>query len=96
MSIKVVPAAVSYPVTRKPDAEKDEYDGYASKYQFGYRIRDPQSGSDFGHTEAREGEHTEGGYHVLLPDGRVQSVRYYAGPSGFHASVSYTGEATHH
>ncbi|CAH2061777.1 unnamed protein product, partial [Iphiclides podalirius] len=47
------------------------------------------SGNDFGHTEAKRDGATSGQYHVLLPDGRLQSVRYSAGPSGFHADISY-------
>lgn len=66
-------------------------DSYASKYKFGYRVSDPHSGTDFGHSEVSEGHITKGHYHVLLPDGRIQNVRYWAGPSGYHATVTYEG-----
>ncbi|XP_063390346.1 uncharacterized protein LOC134675932 [Cydia fagiglandana] len=62
---------------------------YAANYEFGYRVRDHHSGNDFGHQEAKHGENTNGAYHVLLPDGRMQKVRYSAGPEGFHADISY-------
>ncbi|XP_060808016.1 uncharacterized protein LOC106130386 [Amyelois transitella] len=62
---------------------------YAANYEFGYRIRDHHTGNDFGHHEAKSGENTNGHYHVLLPDGRMQNVQYTAGPEGFHADVSY-------
>ncbi|XP_031764520.2 uncharacterized protein LOC113514718 [Galleria mellonella] len=62
---------------------------YAAKYEFGYRVRDHHSGNDFGHSEAKHGEATNGHYHVLLPDGRMQKVKYSAGPEGFHADITY-------
>ncbi|CAH1980849.1 unnamed protein product [Acanthoscelides obtectus] len=67
---------------------------YASKYAFGYRIRDNKEGNDFGHEERRNGKTLEGSYDVLLPDGRRQKVSYYADNSGFHAKVTY--ESTGH
>ncbi|XP_026744236.1 uncharacterized protein LOC113505632 isoform X2 [Trichoplusia ni] len=62
---------------------------YAANYEFGYRVRDHETGNDFGHQEAKSGDSTRGQYHVLLPDGRLQQVRYSAGPEGFHADISY-------
>ncbi|XP_059062750.1 uncharacterized protein LOC131855488 [Achroia grisella] len=62
---------------------------YAANYEFGYRVRDHHSGNDFGHSEAKHGKATNGHYHVLLPDGRMQKVKYSAGPSGFHADITY-------
>ncbi|XP_055627259.1 uncharacterized protein LOC129769189 [Toxorhynchites rutilus septentrionalis] len=63
----------------------DESEGYA----FGYRVRDFHSGNDFGHVQNRDNGVTRGEYHILLPDGRVQNVRYTADDKGFHADVSY-------
>jgi hypothetical protein len=49
--------------------------------------------NDFGHSESRDGDRTDGQYYVLLPDGRVQYVKYYVdGYSGYVAEVSYSGE----
>ena len=44
---------------------------------------------NFGHEEHRENKMTKGRYHVLLPDGRVQSVEYWADKTGFHSKVTY-------
>ncbi|KAH8398231.1 hypothetical protein KR222_009069, partial [Zaprionus bogoriensis] len=63
---------------------------YASKYAFGYRIRDSHTGNDFGHKQNRDLHGvTRGQYHILLPDGRVQNVFYHADDTGFHADVSF-------
>lgn len=55
-------------------------------------MNDHASGNDFGHEEERDGELTDGRYHVLLPDGRVQNVNYHADNMGYYASVSYKKE----
>lgn len=68
---------------------------YAAKYQFGYRVVDTHSGNDYGRTESRDGGLTTGHYHVLLPDGRLQTVRYWSDATGFHAHISYDKEAVH-
>lgn len=68
---------------------------YAAKYAFGYRIKDNKMGNDFGHEEKREEKTVKGQYHVLLPDGRIQNVEYYADDSGYHAKVSYQNIAHH-
>ncbi|XP_069977410.1 cuticle protein 7-like [Penaeus vannamei] len=65
-----------------------------AKYDFNYAVNDPPSGNDFGHQEARDGDHTQGSYYVLLPDGRLQKVTYTVnGDSGYVADVTYEGEA---
>ncbi|XP_069977407.1 pro-resilin-like [Penaeus vannamei] len=65
-----------------------------AKYDFSYAVNDPASANDFGHQEARDGDHTQGSYYVLLPDGRVQRVTYSVnGDSGYVAEVTYEGEA---
>ena len=48
---------------------------------------------DFGHSEGRDGYATKGTYHVLLPDGRTQTVNYHVDDaySGYIADVSYAG-----
>ncbi|KAH8300679.1 hypothetical protein KR018_007106, partial [Drosophila ironensis] len=69
---------------------------YASKYAFGYRIRDFHTGNDFGHKQNRDLHGvTRGQYHILLPDGRIQNVIYHADDTGFHADVSFEGGAKH-
>ncbi|KAI8037519.1 hypothetical protein M5D96_009671 [Drosophila gunungcola] len=69
---------------------------YASKYAFGYRIRDFHTGNDFGHKQNRDLHGvTRGQYHILLPDGRIQNVIYHADDTGFHADVSFESGAKH-
>uniref|UniRef100_A0A182NP58 Uncharacterized protein n=1 Tax=Anopheles dirus TaxID=7168 RepID=A0A182NP58_9DIPT len=66
-------------------------DHYADSegYAFGYRVRDFHTGNDFGHVQNHDNGVTRGEYHILLPDGRVQNVRYTADEKGFHADVTY-------
>ncbi|VEN48149.1 unnamed protein product [Callosobruchus maculatus] len=77
------------------ESGEGEEEQYASKYAFGYRIKDNKEGNDFGHEERRNGKSLEGSYDVLLPDGRRQKVQYYADNSGFHAKVTYENIAHH-
>ncbi|NP_001166630.1 cuticular protein RR-2 motif 143 [Bombyx mori] len=68
---------------------------YAANYEFGYRVRDHHTGNYYGHHEAKKDGKTNGHYHVLLPDGRMQKVKYTAGPDGFHADISYDNMTEH-
>ncbi|XP_047479196.1 cuticle protein 18.6-like [Penaeus chinensis] len=57
-------------------------------------VKDDYSDNDFGHQESRDGDRTQGSYYVQLPDGRLQTVKYFVdGDSGYVAEVSYEGEA---
>ncbi|XP_022125066.2 pro-resilin-like isoform X2 [Pieris rapae] len=47
------------------------------------------SGTEFGHREERQEETAEGEYHVVLPDGRKQTVSYKADERGFKPQISY-------
>lgn len=58
-------------------------------YAFSYAIRDRNSGDDFSHTQAHNGEATKGEYRVKLPDGRVQIVTYTADNGGYRADIRY-------
>ncbi|XP_063586804.1 cuticle protein 7-like [Penaeus indicus] len=62
-------------------------------YAYEYAVNDDYAGTHFGHSEARDGYNTEGKYFVHLPDGRVQTVTYYADETGYHPTVSYEGTA---
>ena len=46
------------------------------EYGFSYAVDDVNTGNQFGHSENRFGVDTVGAYHVLLPDGRLQTVSY--------------------
>ncbi|XP_076059566.1 uncharacterized protein LOC143036205 [Oratosquilla oratoria] len=66
-----------------------------AQYNFEWAVNDAASGNYFGHQESRYGDYTQGSYHVLLPDGRLQRVNYNVqGDSGFLAHVSYEGQPT--
>merc|ERR1711892_586919 len=63
------------------------------QYNFSYQVEDGYSGNQFGHSENRLGSATAGAYHVLLPDGRVQTVEYTVDSyAGYKATVQYQGE----
>merc|ERR1711874_342349 len=54
--------------------------------------RDGEVGLNYGQQETRAGTVTTGSYNVVLPDGRVQTVRYTADPvAGYVAEVTYEG-----
>ncbi|XP_042875665.1 pro-resilin-like [Penaeus japonicus] len=75
------------------DAPSSEESAEA-KYDFNWAVKDDYSGNDFGHQESRDGDDTQGSYYVQLPDGRLQTVKYFVdGDSGYVAEVSYEGEA---
>ncbi|XP_066954037.1 cuticle protein 8-like [Macrobrachium rosenbergii] len=71
----------------------ETYHDIPAAYNYNYLIHDDYSGAHFGHDEVRDGYKTEGKYFVHLPDGRIQTVTYYADETGYHATVTYEGEA---
>ncbi|TRY67754.1 hypothetical protein TCAL_03107 [Tigriopus californicus] len=79
---------------QETDYEYGEYNTppEESKYEYKYEV-DNDKDQKFAHEESRDGENIEGSYHVDLPDGRRQTVKYVADESGFHAEVTYEGEA---
>ena len=70
-----------------------ELDGPAT-YDFSYGVEDAITGTNFGHSESRDGVVTKGSYYVALPDGRLQTVDYHADDvTGYIADVKYTSPA---
>ena len=74
--------------------------GPTRPYNFAYGVQDKTAYGhplDFGHTEGRTGYNTQGSYHVLLPDGRTQTVTYHVDDahSGYIADVQYSGKAAY-
>merc|ERR1719211_746238 len=63
-------------------------------YAYEYGVQDKYHGVDFGQSEKSDGKAVHGSYHVLLPDGRVQNVKYTADHyNGYVADVAYSGVA---
>ncbi|XP_066963752.1 cuticle protein 8-like isoform X3 [Macrobrachium rosenbergii] len=58
-------------------------------YDFTWGVEDAESGNTFSHVENSDGQRTEGEYRVLLPDGRLQIVRFFDIGEGFNAEVTY-------
>ncbi|XP_059045873.1 pro-resilin-like [Achroia grisella] len=67
----------------------DDANPEPANYNFGYMVNDHQEGTDFGHHEERQEEKAMGEYHVVLPDGRKQTVSYEADERGFKPQISY-------
>lgn len=61
-------------------------------YDFGYEVNDGDNQQS--HRAESDGEVVRGEYRVLLPDGRMQIVKYTADwKNGYQAEVTYEGEA---
>ena len=86
------PAYKPAPSYHKPTYQEPSYDTPAT-YQYQYAVADDYSKVDFGASESRDGYATTGEYRVLLPDCRVQVVRYSTadGYSGNVMDVTYEG-----
>ncbi|XP_063601413.1 pro-resilin-like [Penaeus indicus] len=81
---------------RPPQSRSSEesYESGEARYNFQWAVDHEDSGNNYGHQEARDGEDTQGSYYVHLPDGRLQTVKYFVdGDSGYVAEVNYEGEA---
>lgn len=58
-------------------------------YKFAYAVKDRHSGDDFSHIQKQENGSVQGSYKVRLPDGRIQTTKYVADDTGYHADVTY-------
>ncbi|XP_065214273.1 uncharacterized protein LOC135841303 isoform X2 [Planococcus citri] len=75
------------------NTENDEENLSVPKnYAFSYEVRDRNSGDDFSHTQAHNGQATKGEYRVKLPDGRNQVVTYTADNDGYKANIQYDSQ----
>ena len=83
------------PPSYKPAPYKQPAYEEPAKYEYAYAVQDDYAKVDFDANEARDGYATNGGYRVVLPDGRIQTVTYTVSDaySGYVADVSYEGEA---
>ncbi|XP_063601170.1 pro-resilin-like [Penaeus indicus] len=102
LSLAAVVAADSREIYRPPQSSQDtsesseeSYESSEAKYSFNWAVSDDSSSNEFGHQEARDGDHIQGSYYVELPDGRLQTVKYFVnGDSGYVAEVNYEGEVS--
>nr|XP_053635416.1 pro-resilin-like [Cherax quadricarinatus] len=62
-------------------------------YNFNYGVS--AGDTNFGQQESGDGSNVKGTYYVNLPDGRVQTVAYWADGSGYHPTVTYQGTASY-
>ena len=67
----------------------------AQPYHYQYGVHDDYSGTNIDANQADDGQgNVEGSYSVLLPDGRVQHVKYHADHyNGYVADVTYEAAA---
>ncbi|KAK3849601.1 hypothetical protein Pcinc_043650 [Petrolisthes cinctipes] len=86
------PPPYGYPAP-PPTYNEPEHPEVPPKYTYNYAVVDDYSGTNFGHSESRDGYKTEGSYTVDLPDGRKQTVTYVDNGDGLVAEVTYEGEA---
>ncbi|XP_063600981.1 pro-resilin-like [Penaeus indicus] len=98
LSLAAIVAADTREVYRPPqeiseESSEESYESSEAKYSFDWAVSDDSSSNEFGHQETRDGDLTQGSYYVQLPDGRLQTVKYYVdGDSGYVAEVNYEGE----
>ncbi|XP_037801865.1 pro-resilin-like [Penaeus monodon] len=86
----------SYEYRPPRHSSEESYESGEAKYSFNWVVSDDSSSNEFGHQEARDGDHTQGSYYVQLPDGRLQTVKYFVdGDSGYVAEVSYEGDVSY-
>ena len=77
-----------------PTYHEPVYEDAHPAYNYAYAVKDDYAGLHFGADETRDGYNAHGNYHVLLPDGRTQTVTYTVdGYGGYVADVKYSGEA---
>ncbi|XP_068209949.1 pro-resilin-like isoform X5 [Palaemon carinicauda] len=80
----------SYEYNPRRDSSEESYESGEAKYSFNWAVDHDPSSNEFGHQESRDGDETQGSYYVELPDGRLQTVRYFVnGDSGYVAEVNH-------
>ena len=74
-----------------------KYEEVPKPYHYAYGVKDEYSGTNIDAAEDSDGNAVSGHYSVLLPDGRLQNVKYTADHyAGYIADVSYEGYAAPH
>lgn len=57
------------------------------KYEFHYEVNDHHTGDIKSQQESRDGDHVEGYYSLIEPDGSKRTVKYHDAGHGFNAVV---------
>ncbi|KAE8573780.1 cuticle protein 7 [Halyomorpha halys] len=93
LAIAITAVHCQYGGYQKQEAEYKEEEYYdPPKYNFEYSVHDPHTGDIKSQKEQREGEHTQGEYKLVEPDGSVREIHYTVeGKSGFLAEVQKQG-----
>ncbi|XP_037068939.1 cuticle protein 7-like [Pollicipes pollicipes] len=88
-------AAGAAPAPDSPSYHPEyQYKEEAKPFAYDYAVNDHYTGANFAKKEESDGHNTQGYYSVVLPDGRVQHVKYVADNyGGYNAKVTYEGEA---
>ncbi|XP_064122605.1 pro-resilin-like [Macrobrachium nipponense] len=85
----------SFEYARRGGSSEESYESSEAHYNFNWAVDHDPSSNEFGHQETRDGDDTQGSYYVQLPDGRLQTVKYFVdGDSGYVAEVNYEGSAS--
>ncbi|XP_064077138.1 pro-resilin-like [Macrobrachium nipponense] len=85
----------SFEYAPRRGSSEESYESSEAKYSFNWAVDHDPSSNEFGHQETRDGDDTQGSYYVELPDGRLQTVKYFVdGDSGYVAEVNYEGSAS--
>ncbi|XP_068210711.1 pro-resilin-like [Palaemon carinicauda] len=80
----------SFEYAPRRDSSEESYESSEARYSFNWAVDHDPSSNEFGHQESRDGDETQGSYYVELPDGRLQTVRYFVnGDSGYVAEVNH-------
>ncbi|XP_068210712.1 pupal cuticle protein Edg-84A-like [Palaemon carinicauda] len=75
---------------RRRASSEESYESSEARYSFNWAVDHDPSSNEFGHQESRDGDETQGSYYVELPDGRLQTVKYFVnGDSGYVAEVNH-------
>ncbi|XP_064122623.1 pro-resilin-like [Macrobrachium nipponense] len=85
----------SFEYAPRRGSSEESYESSEAHYSFNWAVDHDPSSNEFGHQETRDGDDTQGSYYVELPDGRLQTVKYFVdGDSGYVAEVNYEGSAS--
>merc|ERR1712008_551651 len=97
-TMRVIPALLAVIAVAVADNSGSGYGPHVYppvNYHYAYEVQEDYTHLNFGQEEGRNGAATSGQYHVLLPDGRTQTVTYNVGDAytGYVADVKYSGDA---